>query len=68
MKNYTVIYGESNVQYSFKAESDDAALDFCKGYFSVPTSKMVIVENIDLAMPSECGRVVFANNNFLRYE
>ncbi len=56
------------MQYGFKAESDDAALDFCKGYFSVPTSKMVIVENIDLAMPSEFGRVVFANNNFLRYE
>jgi hypothetical protein len=68
MKNYTVILSERNIQYGFKAENDDAALEFCKGYFNIPTSQMVIIENIDLTMPSECGRVVWCNNNFLRYE
>ena len=67
MKYYTVIYGESNMQYSFKAENEFEALEFCKGKFSTPTSQMVIVENTENA-PCECGRVVFANNKFLRYE
>lgn len=68
MKNYTVIYGERNIQYSFTAADDDMALEFCKRKFSVPTSQMTIIENIDLNAPSECGRLVFANDNFLRYE
>lgn len=65
--NYVVIYGERNIQYGFKAANDEAALEFCKSYFSVPTSQMVIVEYFSRSMPSEFGRVVFANNNFLRY-
>ena len=67
---YTAIYlfGEKNFFYSFEAENDEAALDFCKWKFSVPTSQIIIIENIDLDASSECGRVVFANNKFITNE
>ena len=67
MKQYNVILGDNRIQYGFKAENYEAALEFCKGYFNIPTSQMVIIENF-ANMPSECGRVVWCNSGFLRYE
>lgn len=66
MKNYTVFYGETNMGYGFKAENDELALDFCKGYFSVPTSQMTIIENTDVNKKCENGRLVFTNNAFVK--
>lgn len=65
MKNYTVFYGETNTAYSFKAVNDVQALAFCESYFSVPTSVMTIIENVDVNMKCEFGRLVFTNNKFI---
>lgn len=66
MKNYTVFYGETNMAYSFSAESDELALEFCKGYFSVPTRAMTIIENTNVNDKCENGRLVFTNNTFVK--
>ena len=66
MKNYTVFYGETNMAYSVSALNDELALEFCKSKFSVPTSAMTIVENINVNEKCENGRLVFTNNSFVK--
>lgn len=52
--------------YSFKAEDDASALDFCKHKFSVSVEDMTIIENTDPNSPSENGRLVFNRGSFIR--
>ena len=70
MKNYTVFYKGNeeykNMAYSFKAEDDASALDFCKQKFSVSVEDMTIIENTDPNAPSENGRLVFNRGSFIR--
>ena len=66
MKTYTAIYSTkaiSNIQYSFKAESVDSAVEFCRGKFtSFPG--IIIVENTAEGKANE-GIVVWANGSIV---
>ena len=66
MKTYTAIYSTkaiSNIQYSFKAEYVDSAVEFCRGKFtSFPG--IIIVENTAEGKANE-GIVVWANGSIV---
>lgn len=66
---YTVFYKGSeespNMAYSFCADSDQDAIEFCKSKFTVSTEVMTIVENLDVNLPVEYGRLVYNNGKFL---
>ena len=67
MKEYTAIYSTEalkNIQYSFKAEVTEAAVDFCKFKFSA-FPNVIIVENTPDGKANE-GRVVWANGYNVR--
>jgi hypothetical protein len=68
MKKYTVFYKGSdeyrNMGYSFEAESDEEALEFCKHKFSVSTDDMTIIEN-DTDYCSTTGRLVYNRGAFV---
>ena len=66
MKEYTAIYSTEtlkNIQYSFKAENLDSAVEFCQSKFtSFPN--IIIVENTTNERANE-GLVVWANDNIV---
>ena len=66
MKEYTAIYSTEsikNIQYSFKAENLDSAVEFCQSKFtSFPN--IIIVENSPNGRTNE-GLVVWANDNIV---
>lgn len=68
MKNYTVFYKGSdeypNMAYSFKAETDADALEFCKGKLSVSAEVMTIIEN-GTDCRSTTGRLVYNRGSFV---
>ena len=44
MKDYTAVYSTKAIEginYSYKAENDQAAINFCKGYFSAEMEKII---------------------------
>lgn len=66
MKEYTAIYSTEtlkNIQYSFKAENLDSAVEFCQSKFtSFPN--IIIIENLPNVRAKE-GLVVWANDNIV---
>ena len=66
MKEYTAIYSTEtlkNIQYSFKADNLDSAVEFCQSKFtSFPN--IIIVENTPNGRANE-GLVVWANDNIV---
>ena len=62
MKEYTAIYSTEaikNIQYSFKAEGTEAAVDFCEFKFSA-FPNVIIIENTPYGKANK-GWVVWAN-------
>ena len=64
MKLYTAI-NENNIHYSFKAEDDQLAKEFCEHKFSTPFEKMIVVENTNVEEPCQCGRIAWANGKHI---
>lgn len=62
MKEYTAIYNTktmNGVQYSFKAENLDVAVEFCSHYFSIFPS-LAIIENSFFSKANK-GKLVWLN-------
>ena len=67
MKEFTAIYSTKsikNIQYSFKAESAEAAVEFASSYFT-NFPELIIVENFDGSKANE-GVVVWINGEFVK--
>lgn len=65
MKNYTAIYDTAtlnNVQYSFKAENMEKAVEFCKGYFNVPV-KNIVCDSLEAEFNGKTAREILTSKN-----
>lgn len=64
MKSFTAIYDTQamkNIQYSFKAESMEKAIEFCKTYFTVPV-KHIILDSVEADFNGKTAKEVIISH------